>query len=107
MAKRRRSTAVKAARPSRGSGGTRRFIVEIRVGLKTGVTDAEGAATEKSLKLLGFAGVRQVRSVRVFELDVAANDSGAARRTAEEMCRRLLANPVIHRSSIEVRPARS
>jgi len=70
--------------------------VTIEVHLKKGVTDPEGAATAKALKLLGFDGVTAVRYVKRYELEVAETDPAKARATAEEMCRKLLANPVIH-----------
>src|SRR5436190_2167694 len=47
-------------------------------------------------------GLRAVHSSKLFLIDLATRDAKAARREAEEMCRRLLANPVIHDYSIRV-----
>lgn len=77
-----------------------RVRVEIR--LKKGVADPEGDNVLKALTLLGFKGLRGVHSTKVFLIDLATKDSKAARREAEEMCRRLLANPVIHDYVIEI-----
>ncbi len=77
-----------------------RVRVEIR--LKKGVTDPEGDNVQKALRLLGFSGVRSVRSSKLFVIDLEGNDSKAARKQAEDMCRRLLANPVIHEYSIAI-----
>lgn len=79
-----------------------RVRVEIR--LKKGVADPEGDNVLKALTLLGFKGLRGVHSTKVFLIDLAAKDSRAARREAEEMCRRLLANPVIHDYAIAIEP---
>ena len=38
-------------------------VAEVRVTLKKGVADPEGKNTLKALELLGFEGVREVRSV--------------------------------------------
>jgi len=81
--------------------------IRIEVDLKKGVTDPEGENVRKALGLLGFKGIRGVHSAKLFLVDVDAADSQAARGAAEEMCKRLLANPVIHDYSITVEePAR-
>lgn len=72
------------------------FTARVEVRLKPGVADPEGDNTLKALALLGFEEVEAVRSVRVFEIDLKAKGNAAARKELEEMCRKLLANPVIH-----------
>lgn len=78
------------------------MIAEVRIELKEGVADPEGRNTQKALELLGFSGVEKVRSIRVFEITLEAA-SEDARGQLEEMCKRLLANPVIHRYSIQIK----
>ncbi len=70
--------------------------------LKRGVTDPEGDNVEKALKLLGFEGVRGVHSAKLFLIDLGTKEPKAARKEVEEMCRRLLANPVIHDFEITI-----
>ena len=77
-------------------------VAEVRVTLKKGVADPEGKNTLKALELLGFDDVRDVRSVRVFEIEMGGRKSGVKKRV-DEMCRRLLANPVIHNYTITVK----
>ncbi len=81
--------------------------VRIEVHLKKGVTDPEGDNVRKALNLLGFKGIRGVHSAKLFLVDTDAADPEDARKDAEEMCRRLLANPVVHdyRISVEEAPA--
>lgn len=76
--------------------------VRVEVHLKRGVTDPEGDNVRKALKLLGFSGVRGVGSAKLFLIDLDAKDPKAARAQVEDMCRKLLANPVIHDYEIEV-----
>ncbi len=72
--------------------------VRIHVSLKPGVLDPQGRAVHHALDGLGFAGVEDVRIGRLIELDVA-DDIGDER--LDDMCRRLLANPVIEDYTIE------
>lgn len=77
-------------------------VAEVRVELKKGVADPEGKNTLKALELLGFEGLRDVKTVKVFEIEFEG-DAGGAQKKVEEMCRRLLANPVIHNYKISVK----
>lgn len=75
---------------------------EIRIELKKGVADPEGQNVKKTLELLGFKGIASVSSVKVFIVDMETDDRGEAARNAEEMCTKLLANPVIQNYSISI-----
>ena len=77
-------------------------VAEIRIELKPGVADPEGQNTKKALELLGFKGIRGVRSIRVFEVELEA-PADEAKKQCEEMCRKLLANPVIQKFKISVK----
>ena len=72
--------------------------VRVVVTLKPGVLDPQGKAVHKALGGLGFAGVADVRTGKLVELDVADDTSDA---TLDEMCRKLLANTVIENYRIE------
>jgi phosphoribosylformylglycinamidine synthase len=65
---------------------------------KAGILDPQGAAVERALPALGFEGVREVRVGRLIELDVADPSR------LEEMCQRLLANPLIEDYEVLVDP---
>jgi phosphoribosylformylglycinamidine synthase len=81
------------------------YRAEVRIELKPGVADPEGANTKKALELLGFRGVKAVKSVHAFSLDVDAANEGEAKAQVEEMCKRLLVNPVIHAPRISISKA--
>jgi phosphoribosylformylglycinamidine synthase PurS subunit len=77
-------------------------VAEVRVELKKGVADPEGKNTLKALELLGFEGLRDVKTVKVYEIELDAG-RGKAKEQVEEMCRKLLANPVIHNYSVQLK----
>lgn len=77
-------------------------VIEIRIELKRGVADPEGRNTRKTLEALGFEGISSVSTVKLFEVDIDLPPERAVAE-GEEMCRRLLANPVIQNYRVSVR----
>jgi len=75
--------------------------IEIQVGLKTGMADPEGVNVKKALELLGFDSVKKVDSVKCYRIIIDKKESDAI-KDAEEICKKLLANPVVHEYSISV-----
>jgi phosphoribosylformylglycinamidine synthase subunit PurS len=73
-----------------------RYVVEIT--RKSGLADPEGTTTAAALTDLGYSEVASVSFGRTIHLEVA-DDTSVER--IDEMCRRLLANPVIEDYSIE------
>ncbi|HSF84536.1 MAG TPA: phosphoribosylformylglycinamidine synthase subunit PurS [Acidimicrobiia bacterium] len=69
---------------------------------KEGLADPEGVETHRALRDLGYGGVTEVHFGRIINLSVDGDDAVAAVAQAEEMCERLLANPVIEDYSVEV-----
>jgi phosphoribosylformylglycinamidine synthase PurS subunit len=56
---------------------------------KAGILDPQGAAVQRALPALGFAGVADIHIGRLIELDVEDPTQ------LEAMCEKLLANPLI------------
>jgi phosphoribosylformylglycinamidine synthase PurS subunit len=69
---------------------------------KSGVLDPQGKAIAHALGTLGFAGVTDVRAGKILEIELTETDPGKARAAAEEMARKLLANPVIESFRVAV-----
>ena len=69
---------------------------------KAGILDPQGIAVERALPALGYTNVTQVHIGKVIRLVLDAADAGAARSQVEEMCERLLANPVIESYEVTV-----
>jgi phosphoribosylformylglycinamidine synthase len=78
------------------------YRAQVTITLKPTVLDAQGATVERALRNLGFEGVDGVRMGKYVEVAVNAPDADTARRQVEEMCRKLLANPIIEEYRVEV-----
>ena len=81
-----------------------RFAACVEVRLRPGIADPEGATIERALPALGFTGVHAIRAGRAFRFEVDAPDEGTARARARSLAHRLLANPVIEESHLELAP---
>ncbi len=79
--------------------------VRVYVTPKKGILDPQGAAVERSLPNLGFSGVSGVQIGKIIDLTITADDltAEAAHAQVDEMCRRLLANPIIEDYTFEIR----
>jgi phosphoribosylformylglycinamidine synthase subunit PurS len=71
------------------------FEARIDVSHLPGILDPQGATVEKALPALGYTNVTQVSVGKSIRLVVEAETEDAARKQVDEMCHRLLANPVI------------
>ena len=76
--------------------------VSVLVRPKEGILDPQGTAVEDSLRKLGFE-VAGARVGRLVDVEVEASSEDEARAQVDEMCRQLLANPLIESYAIEVR----
>ena len=72
------------------------------VRLKRGILDPQGTAVKRALEGLGYREVRDLRVGKVLELELEAAEPVQARGRLEEMCRRLLANPVTEDFAVEI-----
>lgn len=70
-----------------------KYIARVEVSLKPGHSDPEGETTRDALIELNYK-VYSVRVSKVYEVILEASSLDDARAKVEEMCRRLLANPV-------------
>ncbi|MGH9115095.1 MAG: phosphoribosylformylglycinamidine synthase subunit PurS [Acidimicrobiales bacterium] len=82
-----------------------RFSAMVEVMLRPGIADPQGATIERALPALGFAGVSGVRAGKAFRFVVEAADEDAARSQVDDLCRQLLANPVIEEAALSLVPA--
>jgi phosphoribosylformylglycinamidine synthase len=67
----------------------------VHVKLKRDVLDPQGKAIARACASLGYDSVRDVRQDKLFEVEIDAQDAEAGRALLEELCQKLLANPVI------------
>ena len=97
MSKGKKDDAKKKTKPAESQ-----FLGRVYVSLKPTVNDPEGITIGSALSSLGFAGVEGVRSGRYFQITLQAPDRKAAKGQVDQMCARLLANPVIETYSFEI-----
>ncbi|MGB6838415.1 MAG: phosphoribosylformylglycinamidine synthase subunit PurS [Dehalococcoidia bacterium] len=71
------------------------FLAKVYVTLKPTVNDPQGLTIMGGLHSLGFESVQSVRAGKYMEIRVNGSDRAAAETQVAEMCRKLLANPVI------------
>jgi phosphoribosylformylglycinamidine synthase PurS subunit len=69
-----------------------KYRVKIEVSLKPGHSDPEGETASRLLKELGYK-VGSVNVSKVYTIIIEAETQSEAEAKAEEMCKRLLANP--------------
>ena len=75
---------------------------KVSVMLKSGVLDPQGKTIKHALESLGFKGLGDVRMGKYVEIELVQGTPQAARRQVEQMCKKLLANPVVETYRIEV-----
>ena len=76
--------------------------VRVLVTLKPGVLDPQGKTVRNALESLGFKGLTDLRIGKVMEIKMDGVSPEEARAQVEEMCQKLLANPVIEDYRYEV-----
>jgi phosphoribosylformylglycinamidine synthase PurS subunit len=76
--------------------------VEVFVQLKPGMLDPQGATLGHALAELGYQGVEDVRVGKWITFRMPDGDASSIEGAVDDMCRRLLANPVIERYRFRV-----
>ena len=74
----------------------------VYVTLKKSVFDPQGKTIHEALRSMGYSSVEEVRQGKFFELALDGVSAQEARATAEEIARKVLANPVIESCRVEV-----
>ena len=81
------------------------FLARVYVTLRPTVNDPQGLTIRGGLQQLGFADVESVRAGKYLEIRLDADDEQAAESRVTEMCKKLLANPVIEDYRLTIEPA--
>ena len=76
--------------------------VTVTIDRRPEIADPEGTTVERALHDLGFTEASSVRMDRVIHMDVEGEDPDRVRARVEDMCRQLLANPVLEDFAVEV-----
>ena len=78
------------------------YLAKVYVTLKPTVNDPQGLTIRGALHELGFQNVSNVRAGKYMEITVEEDDRSKAESQLQEMCRKLLANPVIENFRFEL-----
>ena len=83
------------------------FLAKVYVTLKPTVNDPQGLTIKGALHTLGFGAVQEVRAGKYLEIKVEGNDIQKASNQVQDMCNKLLANPVIEKFRFELEEIKS
>jgi len=78
------------------------YLSKITVTLRKSILDPQGKAVEHSIESLGFKNIKDTRIGKYIELTLEANSEAEAKKTTEEVCKKLLANPVMEDYEFQV-----
>ena len=82
-----------------------KYRLRIEVSLKPGHSDPEGETTARLLKELGYE-IETANVSKVYTVTLEAGSKKEAVMKAEEMCKRLLANPTKDNYSVNIEEKR-
>lgn len=74
----------------------------VTITLKKTIMDAQGQTVQRALEHLGYKGVGNLRIGKYVEMELNGGPKDQLTAQVEEMCRKLLANPIIEDYRIEV-----
>jgi len=78
------------------------FEVEIYITLKKTVADPQGLTIKHALESLNYQNLEEVRIGKLITVKVNSNDRKDAEKKVDEMCQKLLANPIIEDYSFKI-----
>jgi phosphoribosylformylglycinamidine synthase PurS subunit len=81
------------------------YLAKVYITLKPTVNDPQGLTIKGALHNLGFTSIEDVRAGKYIEVRIKENNLSKAKEQVNEMCRKLLANPVIEKYSFEIEKA--
>jgi phosphoribosylformylglycinamidine synthase PurS subunit len=81
------------------------YLARVDISLKPTVNDPEGLTIKGGLHSLGFQSVESVRAGKYMEIRIDARSKKEAEKQVTEMCKKLLANPVIEEFRFEIEKA--
>jgi phosphoribosylformylglycinamidine synthase PurS subunit len=76
--------------------------VTVEITRRSEIADPQGTTIQRALHDLGHNEVMSVRVDRVIHLEVDGDDPAVVQSRVEEMCRQVLANPVLEDFSVEI-----
>ena len=81
------------------------YLSKIRITVRKSILDPQGKAVQHAVASLGVKGISDVRMGKYVELKIDGNSEAEARRATDEVCKKLLANPVMEDYDFEIERA--
>lgn len=79
---------------------------EIYITLKKTISDHQGMTIKHALESLGYKGIKDVRIGKLVTIGLASKKSKDAEKEVGEMCKKLLANPIIEDYRFQIKEER-
>ena len=74
----------------------------VYVKLKDGVLDPQGSTIKRALEDMGYQGIKDIRFGKMFEITFQKDGKDKPEELLDEICRKLLTNPVIEKYNFEI-----
>jgi len=78
------------------------YIAKIYITLKKGILDPQGKAVNNALHSIGYSQVKDVRVGKYIELAVEGSDIKNIEQSVNEMCIKILTNPIIEDYTFDI-----
>jgi phosphoribosylformylglycinamidine synthase subunit PurS len=83
------------------NGDPMKYGAEVEISLKKGMLNPEAATIERALALLKYQ-VEDTKTIDIIKFSLEGENEETVHKEVDEMCQRLLCNPVIHNYQIKI-----
>jgi phosphoribosylformylglycinamidine synthase len=80
-----------------------KYDAEVKISLKKGMLNPEASTIQRALALLGYQ-VEGTDTIEIIKFNIDEENENLAKEEVDDMCQRLLCNPVIHDYEIKITP---
>ncbi len=80
-----------------------KYDVEVKISLKKGMLNPEASTIQRALALLGY-NVHETDTIDIVKFSMDEDSEELVKNEVDDMCQRLLCNPVIHDYHIYINP---
>ncbi|MGB9928659.1 MAG: phosphoribosylformylglycinamidine synthase subunit PurS [Methanosarcina sp.] len=77
------------------------YQATVTIEQKAGMLDPEGTTAQRALGHLGYK-VSSVKTAKLYEIVLEAESAEIAEQKVDEMCQKLIANPIVHNYTIRI-----
>lgn len=78
------------------------YTAQIKITLRRSILDPQGKTVEHSIQSLGYNNIKNTRIGKYIELKIDASSEMEAKQITDEVCRKLLANPVMEDYTFQI-----